>query len=351
MATGGFDIVIGNPPYGAKTSEKDKTFYKKIYEAAQTLKGIQKGSTDTFAIFINQGYNLLRKNGNLAFIVPMAITSSDAMTALHNLLENNCKTIRISSYSNRPKQIFDAACIRTSIFMMTKTLTPTENVFTSKLVRRRKDDSIAYLIDNLTFEDTFDYKLFGRYAKAGTKIEVDILKKIFSTGKTLEDYKNDNGKAFYYRTSGGRYYNIMTLYTTNSSKENSMSVNETNIIVVLLSSSLFWFYQQVYTNGIDLKQYEVNNFPVPDISKIDTATKQKIISAYKKYIKDVEANAILHESSSYSVGSFKEYKIVKSKNIIDEIDDLICPLYGLTKEETDFIKNYELEFRMSGDDE
>ena len=45
----------------------------------------------------------------------------------------------------------------------------------------------------------------------------------------------------------------------------------------------------------------------------------------------------------------KEYKIVRSKTIIDEIDDYICPLYGLTEEETDFIKNYELEFRLAGE--
>ena len=44
---------------------------------------------------------------------------------------------------------------------------------------------------------------------------------------------------------------------------------------------------------------------------------------------------------------FKEYKIGYSKKIIDEIDDFIGPLYGLTREEVDFIKNYEIEFRMA----
>ena len=39
----------------------------------------------------------------------------------------------------------------------------------------------------------------------------------------------------------------------------------------------------------------------------------------------------------------------RAKAIIDEIDDYICPLYGLTQEETDFIKNYELEFRLAGE--
>ena len=58
---------------------------------------------------------------------------------------------------------------------------------------------------------------------------------------------------------------------------------------------------------------------------------------------DIEANAnnrTTSGESSYNVDSFKEYKIVRSKSIIDEIDDYICPLYGLTKEETEFIKNY-----------
>ena len=49
------------------------------------------------------------------------------------------------------------------------------------------------------------------------------------------------------------------------------------------------------------------------------------------------------------IHSRNEYKIVHSKSIIDEIDDYICPLDGLTQEETDFIKNYELEFRLAGE--
>ena len=48
--------------------------------------------------------------------------------------------------------------------------------------------------------------------------------------------------------------------------------------------------------------------------------------------------------------SFTEFKIVKSKSIIDRIDDYIGPLYGLTSEEIEFVKNYELEFRMAGDE-
>ena len=71
---------------------------------------------------------------------------------------------------------------------------------------------------------------------------------------------------------------------------------------------------------------------------------------YAEYLMDIETNANTRKSSGnsrYKVDSFKEYKIGRSKKIIDCIDDLIGPLYGLTKEEIEFVKNYELEFRLS----
>ena len=67
-----------------------------------------------------------------------------------------------------------------------------------------------------------------------------------------------------------------------------------------------------------------------------------------QYLQDIEQNANVHQTERYAnIESFKEYKIGKSKHLIDKIDDIICPLYGLIPEEVDFIKNYEIEFRLS----
>jgi len=33
----GFDIVIGNPPYGAKYDDKTKSYYKKSYVTAKSM--------------------------------------------------------------------------------------------------------------------------------------------------------------------------------------------------------------------------------------------------------------------------------------------------------------------------
>ncbi|MGI5084314.1 N-6 DNA methylase [Treponema putidum] len=336
-------MVIGNPPYGAKTSNTDKENYKRYYEASQTARGL-KGSTDTFAVFVNLGYNILCKNGNLAFIIPMAITSSDAMMALHNLLENNCETIKVSSYSNRPKQIFDAACIRTSVFFFTKTLTANRHIYTTKLQRRRYTDSIKDIIDKLQFIDSKELKLPGRYAKISNDSEKKILQKCFSSNKNIKSFTDVKGVPFYYRVSGGRYFNVVSDIPTGSTQDKTYCVisDYSKIIVAILSTNLFWFYQQVYTDGLHIKLTELEMFPLPDLEKVSRETISQINNKYFKYKTDIEKNKINRDF-------YFEYKIRKSKKLIDELDDLVCPLYGLTKAEVAYIKNYELEFRL--DDE
>jgi hypothetical protein len=64
-------------------------------------------------------------------------------------------------------------------------------------------------------------------------------------------------------------------------------------------------------------------------------------------LRDIQKNIVEHQTTEYvNVDSYKEYKIRYSKHLIDAIDDLIAPLYGLTDKELDFIKNYEIKFRV-----
>ena len=84
-------------------------------------------------------------------------------------------------------------------------------------------------------------------------------------------------------------------------------------------------------------------FSLPDFQKVSENTLSAIKSKYAEYLKDIEKDVIQHST-------FREYKLRKSKNLIDQLDDLICPLYGLTKAETEFIKNYEIEFRVEDEE-
>ena len=347
----GFDVVIGNPPYGAKITNDEKDIYEHTYVTAKTIKGIQKGSLDTFTLFIEHGYNIIKSKGTLAYIVPISITSSEASTGVHNLLFENCKEISISSYAVRPEPVFKNAVVNTSIIMFTKTLSKCEKLLSTKMYRKKGNDfSLKQLVNNLKFVNVKGLELMGRIPKIGSDIEKHILMKIKGF-KTLNCFLESNGKPIFYRTSGGRYFKVVTNYPTGSTKEKPIFFKKdfADAIGCILSSSLsFWFYQ-IYSNNLDWKSYEIENFTIPDLTEKDIDYLNDI---YERYLSDIEDNAnvrVTTEKSKYLVQNFKEYKIVRSKSIIDGIDDYICPLYGLTKEETEFIKNYELEFRMSGE--
>ena len=191
--------------------------------------------------------------------------------------------------------------------------------------------------------------LKGRYPKISFEIEKSILKKILTQVENIGSIIKEKGCPIWYRFAGGRYYKVITNYSTNSSAERVIYFDEkiANSIGAMLSSNLYFWFYQIFSDNLNLKQYEIDTFGVPNLSD---ETIERLEQIYSEYLIDIEKNASIRtttEKSSYNVSEFKEYKIGKSKHLIDQIDDIICPVYGLTHEETEFIKRYEIEFRLS----
>jgi hypothetical protein len=348
----GFDIVIGNPPYGAKIDKITKVYLKQYYSCSRTITGSQKGSSDSYTLFLELGFNLLGQDSNLFYIVPISVVSSESMAALHNLLEENCNKIQVSSYSVRPQPIFQNAVVNSSIINFKKTMTKCNSILCTKMYRKNKSITHKQIMDNLKFINVIEYKIKGRYPKISDEIELNILRKLSLIKSHISDLIKDRGSSIFYRTTGGRYFKVITNYSTGSTKEKPLYFEKTHrdLIGAILSSNLYFWYYQIYSNNLDLKSYEIESFPIP-MDKINTDLLSKIKELYSEYLIDIEKNMLVRKTEKYAnIDSFKEYKIYKSKEIIDKIDDLICPLYGLSNEDLDFIKKYELSFRISDED-
>ncbi len=77
---GGFDVVLGNPPYlnvkrGALA--RDKVYLEKAFDLAN-------GQWDTFALFFELGIHLVRKDGFWSMIIPKPALSSENYEALRS---------------------------------------------------------------------------------------------------------------------------------------------------------------------------------------------------------------------------------------------------------------------------
>ncbi len=72
----GFDVIIGNPPYGAEISEKEKNYFKNF----------DIGSSDTAILFIKKSFELLKDDGRLGFIIPKAFCFASNYEKIRNFV-------------------------------------------------------------------------------------------------------------------------------------------------------------------------------------------------------------------------------------------------------------------------
>ena len=116
--------------------------------------------------------------------------------------------------------------------------------------RRDENHTVKDIIENLKFVDSLKIKMPGRCPKIESELQIEIVEKIFSFNKKISDFADEKGTPFYYRTAGGEYFNVVTDYSSGSSQEKPFFTQKkfTKIIAATLSTNLFWFYQQVYSD-------------------------------------------------------------------------------------------------------
>lgn len=106
---GGFDIVIGNPPYGAKLTSKEKNLYRKLYPETQF-------KIDTYSLFLLHSLNVLTKGGFCYFIIPNTLLDNFFEEEVRKVLLRNV-VYEINDLSDK---VFDTAVVHSMIFAFSK---------------------------------------------------------------------------------------------------------------------------------------------------------------------------------------------------------------------------------------
>lgn len=111
---GGFDIVIGNPPY--KIVEKDdenKPFYDEHYAVAHG------GKRNLYHLFFEKGINIAQCNGVLSYITPDTYFSGNDTSFLRKYLVENTSIKSIIHYTEKDK-IFENVTQAVAVIVLTK---------------------------------------------------------------------------------------------------------------------------------------------------------------------------------------------------------------------------------------
>ena len=112
---GGFDIVIGNPPYvriqilqEIQTQQAD--FFSKKYKSAQ------KGNYDVYVTFVERGLEILNSKGKLGFILPHKFLNANYGEPLRDLLSKGNHVSKIVHFGDQ--QVFDQATTYTCLLYL-----------------------------------------------------------------------------------------------------------------------------------------------------------------------------------------------------------------------------------------
>jgi hypothetical protein len=208
----GFDIVIGNPPYGAELTKDAQNYCNKHYNI---------GSTDTAALFIIQADKLLNENGTNGFIIPKSFTFASNWAKVREYVLSKLTDIVDCS------KVWKDVKLEQSIIITQK--------------NSNKITFNTYCRQNMNIESlgSIDKKLcneFGFILNGVSQQEINIAIKIKRNNGVLNDIiQNNRGSTIYsrfildkgnYAVVGGKQISRYSIHSTKGFVENKNLISD-----------------------------------------------------------------------------------------------------------------------------
>ncbi|TSA23235.1 restriction endonuclease subunit M [bacterium] len=322
MQNGGFDVVIGNPPYVQlskikHTSESEKSYLKIKYKTSG-------GRFNTFIFFIHLGTEILKKNGFLSFIIPNTILTQEYYRETRFFIVNNSSIKQIITYPFLP---FEDATVENITFIIRKEIVSSkiqiiehtkDKIDTTKEIESKKilntynyvidirgdlicskieklqlnhlqdfveiNQAIALKCDKLLsvkseYKDEYFKLIDGKHINkylikwGGDYLDYDI-ERIHSCKRT--DIFESKEKLFFRRVSGHlvfayddkQYFALNTLVVVNLKKNSTVSIKY--LLAILNSKLLNHYYINKYKSTkkvfSEIQARTVKLMPIPEIS-------------------------------------------------------------------------------------
>lgn len=195
MKNGGFDIVIGNPPYDVlsikETANPNTDKFLKWFKEHELYSQTMKGKTNVYKLFIAKGVSILKKDGFFSFIVPMSLAGDSQASPVRRFLFNNTNIEFLECFpqkDNPKKRVFKSAKISTLIFCVNKKENEKEFHVRSHPENRIESDIEGSIL--ATKADIFSFDKENLVIPSSTNKDWVLMKKILNHDylRPLGDY-------------------------------------------------------------------------------------------------------------------------------------------------------------------
>jgi len=181
---GGFDAVIGNPPYLYSAGKDDLGYFTKRYRLLQF-------QTDYYVYFIEQAIFITKKGGMVSFIVSDSWLNSDYFSKVRNhlLTEQRIERITVFDYP-----VFTEAALENSIFLITKQGCPERFP-----IERFSSPTSFVKVNEIEPKDALERGMIDPRQSEGASRVIEHMEK---DSQHLEKYVRINRGVHAYRTDG-----------------------------------------------------------------------------------------------------------------------------------------------------
>ena len=397
----GFDVIIGNPPWGAEISNSEKTYYKNLFKSGS-------GIIDTFALFIEKSLLLLKDGSYLGFILPDIILLKN-YPQIRELILESCiitdiyytgmafKGVNLDSvviilkkekeYKKRNNNRIDIKVddtirkIEQKLFLENKDYKFNLNFDSQTLKLKRKLESKSIKLGSLLeihegiHSGNIREKLFideniskdckkllfrgaeiNRYYKKWNGKYVNYNKNIIN--RNVKEYANlgrieyfTNPKILVRRTGDkllamideDKYFasnNFFVLYEKDKLKE---KLSLKYLLAILNSSLSTWYFLTIQPRkGKLFAEIKINHLAEIPIYKIDFSDKKEK-AKHDKLVKLTDKILKLNKQLQSTPENSDKWNGIKKEigKVDGEIDERVFELYGLGEEEIGIIENIQ----------
>lgn len=319
-----FDVIVGNPPYveDGKYNGTIECRYGNIY-----------------ANVLVESAELLKKDGAIGFVIPISYIATPRMEKVRKKLRTKVPVQYLLNFADRPDCLFSSVHQKLTIIIGLQA--NKEETYTSQYnfwfenERHQLFERIQFVANDFVQEQFIP--------KLGNNTDVSIFKKIQKQPLQLSP--------FFVKGTSELYLNMRLTFWVKafSQKQDSKEYKcfpcknerQRDFALCVLNSSLFWWFWCAVSDCWHITNKELEVFKIP--ANIENECFEKLRKKLEQAL-DRTKKYIGSKQTSY------EYKHRLCLKEIHAIDDAVNDAYGLTKKESDYLKNFALKYRAGGND-
>lgn len=249
---GGFDIIIGNPPYVSYT--KIKKTYQVIESDFATI-----DCGNLYACVVERVFQI--NKGRYGFILPLSSTNANGNVSFQNTVRKT-SCLHISHYAVRPSKLFNGVDMNLSIILGGLNGAIKHNTTTFRRWPTSFRDSLFETLHYVTHNISVKQSAFPKF---GNKQEINIWSKLKNSPDRLKRYSDNTSSVLLSFHAFGRYWRkCITEKLSDNYQEISINEDIFPFSICALNSQLIYWYWIIGSDCYRFTKTDVFNFPIPD---------------------------------------------------------------------------------------